>query len=542
MRPFADLFERLDRTTSTNEKVGAMAAYFREAPAVDAAWGLYFLVGLKPKRLLSGPALARGACRWANIPEWLFNESYTSVGDLAETISLVMDRDTPAANRPHTGLPLSAWMNERLLPLRGMDEREQMALVRAWLDECSTAERFILLKLLTGSFRVGVSRTLVERALAQVAGVEQAVVAHRLMGEWQPTPTKLAEMLSPVTGTADLLRPYPFFLASPLQDDPATLGDIGGWSFEWKWDGIRAQLVRRGGAVAIWSRGDELITERFPEVADAAHRLADGTVIDGEMLAWREGRPMPFAALQRRIGRIAISREVLRASPAAMVVYDLLEDAGRDLRETPLHERRARLAEIVRERRSSRIVLAPDVRPASWDEAATLRLTARERGVEGLMIKRRASPYASGRTRGDWWKWKIDPYHVDAVLVYAEPGHGRRANLLTDYTFALWDGDELVPVAKAYSGLSQEEINELDGWIRRHSSERFGPVRVVKPQRVFELHFEDIRLSDRHRSGVAVRFPRIARERTDKKPADADRLETLRGMMTGETEEKGLFG
>jgi DNA ligase-1 len=533
MRRFSRLYEALDRTTSTNEKVRALAAYFREAPPADAAWAVYFLTGRRIKRLLQARLLAGWALELAGTPEWLFEESYASVGDLAETIALLLD--AAGIEKGGEDLPLSAWVEERILPLRGLPVEEQRRQVTGWWSGLDRWPAFVLNKLLTGELRVGVSQTLVERALAEVAGLPPPALAHRLMGAWEPTAAFYESLLVAAGAPAeDDSRPYPFYLASPLEApaaDLSTLGDRGDWLVEWKWDGIRAQLLRRGGAVYLWSRGEELITERFPELARAAQALLpDGTVLDGEILAWRDGRPLPFAILQRRIGRKKLTDKVLAEAPVVFVAYDLLEDEGRDRREAPLAERRAILERRVENGRPF-FLPSPAVEAPAWEGVARVREEARERGVEGLMLKRLTSPYRTGRRKGDWWKWKIDPFQVDAVLVYAQAGHGRRANLLTDYTFAVWADGELVPFAKAYSGLTDPEIAALDGWIRRHTLQKFGPVRAVEPVQVFEVAFEGIARSPRHRSGVAVRFPRIARWRSDKTADQADTLETVQALL-----------
>ena len=358
------------------------------------------------------------------------------------------------------------------------------------------------------------------------------------MGEWTPTAAWFESVLSSERSDDDRSRPYPFFLAAPLEDGPAPLGDPSAWLIEWKWDGIRAQLIRRAGAVHLWSRGEELITHRFPEIAAAASQLPDGSVLDGEVLAFREGRPMPFSALQQRIGRQKQVAQLARAVPVVFMSYDVLELAGEDVRPRPLSERRVMLEALLGPTRGGDetqaggvLRVSPTVSAASWEDLAKLREDSRARGVEGMMIKRLDSQYGVGRKRGDWWKWKIDPFSVDAVLIYAQPGSGRRASLLTDYTFGVWHEGELVPFAKAYSGLSNEEIDELDRWIRRHTRERFGPVRHVEPVHVFELGFEGIARSTRHRSGIAVRFPRMLRWRKDKPAAEADTLETVKKLL-----------
>ncbi len=530
MKRFADLYEALDSTTSTLAKVAAMGRYFREAPAGDAAWALWFLTGRRPKRLLGVRALVGWTLELTGTPDWLFAECYAVVGDLAECIALLLDDGTRVTHPDET--PLSEWMEQRILPLRGLDAEEQRARVTGWWRTLDRRELFLLNKLLTGELRVGVSATLVLRALAEVAQLPPALLAQRTMGDWTPSAELLERLLAREHVTDDASRPYPFFLASPLEDGPEGLGERAAWQAEWKWDGIRGQLIRRESRVFLWSRGEELVTERFPEVVEAGETLPDGTVLDGEVLAYGEDRPLPFALLQTRIGRQTLTPKILARAPAAFMAYDLLEQEGRDLRELPLSGRRARL-EALLAGRHRRFFLSEVLADPSWESLAKRRQEARERKVEGLMLKRLDSPYRTGRRRGDWWKWKIDPFQVDAVLLYAHPGNGRRANLFTDYTFAVWDQGTLVPVAKAYSGLSDAEIRELDGWVRSHTVQRFGPVRAVEPTQVFELHFEGIARSTRHKSGVAVRFPRIARWRTDKPASEADTLESLKRMIPG---------
>lgn len=524
MRAFAELYTALDETTRTNEKVAALERYFSTVPPEDAVWALNFLVGRRPRRLIETRKLAEWAIAEAGIPDWLFGECYHAVGDFAETMALLLP---PAAHS--TDAPLHYWIEERLLPLREQDDAAQRAsLVGAW-REMDERQRFTWNKLITGEWRVGVSQNLVVRALAAVSGLDTNTVAHRLMGDWRPDPAFWRGLTAPETRDADISRPYPFFLAYPLEDTPDSLGDIAEWQVEWKWDGIRSQLIRRGGLSFLWSRGEELITDRFPELAALATQLPDGTVIDGEVLPWRDGLPLPFAQMQRRIGRKVLGQKILSEVPVVLVGFDLLEFGGEDIRKRPLEWRRARLEEIAPP--NAALVLSPLAVADSWEELSRMRQESRERKVEGFMLKRRGSPYRVGRRRGDWWKWKIEPYSVDAVLIYAQPGHGRRASLYTDYTFGVWDDGELVPFAKAYSGLTDEEIREVDAFVRRNTVERFGPVRKVKPELVFELAFEAIQRSPRHRSGIAVRFPRMARWRRDKKAGDADTLETIRALL-----------
>jgi DNA ligase-1 len=529
VKAFARLYTSLDETMRTNEKVDAMAAYFRVVDPADAAWAVYFLGGGRPKRLIPVRRLAQWAMEEAGIPDWLFEESYDAVGDLAETMSLLLP-DIDSA----TDIALHRWMVEHILPLAQQSEPDQRAsIVWAWRQLGGT-ERYIFNKLITGGFRVGVSQQLVVRALSRASGIGEGTIAHRLAGAWQPTAGSFTALFAEQTDDADVSRPYPFYLAYPLEDDLDTLGDPHDWQAEWKWDGIRAQVIRRQGQTFIWSRGEELVTERFPEIAAAADFLPDGTVLDGEIMPWKNGEPLSFAQLQRRIGRKALGPKILGEVPVVLVTYDLLEDMGVDVRTTRLRDRRARLEIILAAARSSTFVPSPVVPLEEWADARAAYGHAREMRAEGLMLKQRDGVYGVGRRKGGWWKWKVEPYSVDAVMVYAQPGHGRRASLHTDYTFAVWDGGVLVPFAKAYSGLTDAEIRELDAWIRKHTTEKFGPVRAVAPVHVFELGFEGIQPSPRHKSGVAVRFPRILRWRTDKRPEDADTIATLRALMNTE--------
>ena len=533
MKAFADLYAALDATTRTTAKVRAMVDYFTTAEPADAAWALFFLSGRKVRQVVPTRKLAGWAIESAEIAPWLFEECYHAVGDLAEAIALLLPAPLASSDRP-----LHEWVEQVLLPLRGADEAAQrQALLAAWaaLDAGSAQgpQRFVWNKLITGAFRVGVSQQLLTRALAEVSGLEAQVMAHRLMCAWEPTPAFYRSLIAPEATGEHHSRPYPFFLASPLEAEVHTLGPVHDWQAEWKWDGIRAQLIRRAGQVFLWSRGEELITERFPELAELGGRLPEGTVIDGEVLPWRDG-VMPFAQLQRRIGRKTLGRKLLAEVPVVLMAYDLLESGGNDLRETPLRQRRQSLERLAEAVASERLLLSSLVVGENWDDLAGQRSTSRDRLVEGLMLKRLGSPYRVGRVRGDWWKWKIHPLTIDAVLVYAQQGSGKRASLYTDYTFAVWDNGALVPVAKAYSGLTDEEIRQVDAFIRKNTMEKFGPVRSVAAELVFELAFEGIQRSSRHKSGIAVRFPRILRWRADKKAADADTLQRVRALLPGE--------
>jgi DNA ligase 1 len=571
MKYFARLFTELDGTTSTNAKVAALQRYFARATPQDAAWAVYFLSGGKPRQVVKTATLRSLACEAAGIEDWLFDECYQATGDLAETIAYVLPLDFEDSD-----LGLAAWIEERLLPLRGLPEDDVARRVRAYWRELDSQGRFLLVKLVGGSFRVGVSKLLVQRALAAHSGVDAKRIAQRMMGymdaKVMPSAAKYAALIADTAGsTADINdagQPYPFFLAhqldTPLDGLDARLGPVGDWQVEWKYDGIRGQIVKRAGQVWIWSRGEELVTERFPEIVALAQPLPDGTVLDGEIMVWAAdadkpetavGRPASFALLQQRISRKTLGKKILADAPVTFMAYDLLEVAGQDVRAQPQGERRQSLEHLLA---GTAFRISPIEKLASWGEFAALRTESRERGVEGFMLKRLDAAYGTGRTKADglWWKWKIEPMTIDCVLIYAQAGHGRRALLYTDYTFAVWNRTpkdaaeaaavvkaiekrepaqpealQLVAFAKAYSGLTDEEFRQIDSVIRKTTLEKFGPVRSVKPTLVFELGFEGINRSPRHKSGIAVRFPRMLRIRSDKPLHEANTLDDLNLLL-----------
>ena len=532
MKRFAALYERLDRSTATNDRLAALVDYFAAAPAADAAWAAWLLSGGKVggarQKIATTTELRQWLSELTGTPMWLVEDSHAHVGDLAETLALLLD-DPPGDDE---ALSLAQWIEQRLLPVANTAPEQRRAVVTAAWRCLPFAQRLVFNKLLTGSLRIGVSAGLVQKALARHAGIDVALIAQRMLGNWTPSAAFFTQLLAAGPKPGDGSLPYPFFLASPIDGEPAQLGAIDDWQLEWKWDGIRVQLIRRGGQACLWSRGEERLDGRFPEIEAALATLPRDAVIDGELLAWAGDapRPLPFTALQTRIQRRRPGPKTLAATPVRVIAYDLLEEAGQDLRTLPLAQRRQRLEALLQEHGDARIVPSPLLQPADWEAAAALRAQSRQRGVEGLMLKRADSPYQAGRRRGDWWKWKVAPLTIDAVLVYAQAGHGRRSTLYTDYTFALWDGDALVPVAKAYSGLDDAQLLALDRWIRGHTRERFGPVRAVEPLQVFELGFEGVNRSNRHKSGIAVRFPRILRWRQDKPAAEADVLATLQAL------------
>ncbi|MEA5390677.1 ATP-dependent DNA ligase [Cyanobium gracile UHCC 0139] len=550
MQVFAELIETLEHSSGTRARVAALAGFFRAADPADGAWALALLLGKRRRRLLTGRRLRQIALERSGLPDWLFDACHAQVGDSAETIALLLPRlALPPA--PPLALPLAEWMGTRLPALAALeDEPQANAVLDIWRG-LPEGQVFLFNKLLTGGFRVGVAAGLVTRALAEVAGLEEAELAHRLMGGFEPSPEAMEALLAPLEdgAAAPISRPYPFCLASPLELERLTATDPAGWQVEWKWDGIRAQLIRRGGQTFLWSRGEELINGSFPELEGMAERLAPGTVLDGELTVWPAGASQPagFGPLQRRLGRQKPGVALLRECPAAFIAYDLLELMGQDLRPEPLGRRRAALEDLVRglpeavsTPAAGLLRLSPLLPLGGWEALEALRQQARSVGAEGLMLKALDSAYGVGRRRGLWWKHKLEPMELDAVLLYAQAGSGRRANLYTDYTFGLWDGEgRLVTFAKAYSGLDDGEITELDRWIRRHTIERFGPVRAVEPLQVFTLGFEGLQRSPRHRSGLAVRFPRILRWRRDRTANSADSLTSAVALLEDLTPAQG---
>ncbi|MBW4655801.1 MAG: ATP-dependent DNA ligase [Kaiparowitsia implicata GSE-PSE-MK54-09C] len=535
MKRFAHLFQQVDATPSTNAKVAALAAYFQEESPHNAVWALYLLMGKTRKRLVTSRVLRDAYLSISEIPEWLFEECYAQVGDSAEVIALLLQQQ-PELIQSAAEIPLAVWMEEILPKVKMVEQEDDLQrLIVSWWRSLHPFEAFILNKLLTGAFRFGASAKLVIKGLAAASDISEPELAHRLMGDFAPTVAFYQQLVQEGDGEVAPSRPYPFFLASSLEEDRFVEEDLSHWQAEWKWDGIRAQLIRREDESSIWSRGEDLITHQFPELADSLAQWPNGTVLDGEILCWTEAegdRPMNFNALQKRLGRKRVTAKTMAEYPVCFMAYDLLEQAGQDLRTLPLSDRRSRLLGLLE------TIAPPQMRPSetlnfdTWAEIQTLRERSRDRGAEGLMLKALDSPYLVGRKRGHWWKYKVEPMTLDAVLIYAQAGSGKRANLFTDYTFALWQDAELVTFAKAYSGLDNKEIDALDKWIRQHTIEKFGPVRAVEPIQVFEIGFEGIAESKRHKSGISVRFPRILRWRTDKPAAEADTLATARQILT----------
>lgn len=530
----AQLFDALDATTATNAKVDALVAYFREAADADKLWVIALLSGRRPKRPVTSTQLRQWAAEVSGIPDWLFEASYHVVGDFAETVTHI------AKLEQRMERSLAEWVRY-VEDLKDLPEVEKAARVKAAWAGLEGMALFVFNKIITGGFRIGVSQKVMVKGLSKATGVDEDTLAHRLMGDWSPHSVTFHDLVLGANEGDDHSRPYPFYLAYGIEGPEGTaagaglqdllpLGDPREWQAEHKWDGIRGQLIVRGGQHYVWSRGEELVTDKYPELEALRKALPDGTVLDGELLAWKDGAPLPFAELQKRIGRKSVGKKLLADVPVVFMAYDLMEHAGVDIRHRPLTERRELLERIVADAQHPMLTLSPTLSFTTWEDIVAHREHARTASIEGLMLKRLSSTYEVGRRRGDWWKWKVDPLSIDAVLTFSMQGHGRRADLYTDHTFGLWHEGQLVTFAKAYSGLTDAEMLEVDAFVKKNTLERFGPVRQVKAELVFEIAFEGISPSTRHKSGVAVRFPRIARWRKDKKPQDADTLESLKRL------------
>lgn len=525
MKAFANLINALDSTNKTNLKLEAIDRFLNEAGDSDKLWFLALFTGKRPKRNVNTALMRQWAIEAAGIPEWLFLESYVSVGDLGETISLILPQPKSYIERN-----LSEWM-QLIIKLKDATEEEKKVFVLEAWDSLPHTERFIFNKLLGGSFRVGVSAQSLVNALARHYNIDADAIAHSIMGDWKIDEITFSELIEGKHTDTNLSKPYPFCLAYALEKEPEDLGNITHWQAEYKWDGIRAQLVKRDGEVFIWSRGEGLVTDQFPEIKEALLQWEGNFVIDGELLAYKNSRVLNFSELQKRLNRKTLSKKILEEVPVVIFAYDLLEWEKEDWREHSLKERRALLEKLFVTNASPSLQLSPVIYCNNWEELKATRESSRSINSEGIMLKHKDSPYHTGRKKGDWWKWKIDPLTIDAVLIYAQKGSGRRSAYYTDYTFAVKQGDQLVTIAKAYSGLTDKEIQEVSRFVNKNAIEKFGPVRTVKPELVFEIAFEGIGFSNRHKSGVALRFPRIVRWRKDKTVAEIDDIEDIKKLI-----------
>ncbi|MDR2238125.1 MAG: ATP-dependent DNA ligase [Chryseobacterium sp.] len=525
MKHFADLINALETTNKTNAKIDAIIDYLERAPDEDKVWFIALFTGKRPKRNVNTNYMKEWALEIAQLPFWLFQESYSSVGDLGETLSLILP--PPAEKIDRT---LSQWMNDILLLKNKTDTEKKEFVLQSW-NGLDYTERLIFNKLLGGSFRIGVSDKTLINALTKFSGQESSALMHSLTGKWQPGEISFQELISAENVNPDNSKPYPFCLAYPLEKELEDLGDPDAWQIEYKWDGIRGQIIRRNDEVFIWSRGEELVTDQFPEIRDAVQAMKGSFVLDGEILAVKEGNILNFNELQKRLNRKTLTKKMLADIPIEVFVYDLLELEGTDLREKPISARRAMLEELLLNKPPGNIRISQTIPFENWTELNRIREESREINSEGLMLKQKNSPYHSGRKKGDWWKWKVSPLTIDAVLIYAQKGSGRRSAYYTDYTFAVKNGDTLVTIAKAYSGLTDKEIMEVSRFVNKNAIEKFGPVRTVKAELVFEIAFEGIGFSSRHKSGVALRFPRIVRWRRDKTVDEIDDLEEIKKLI-----------
>jgi DNA ligase-1 len=526
LKRFTELIQQLESSNKTNDKIAALVSYFSTADERDKPYVIAMFTGKKPKRPVPTALIRLWATELSGIPDWLFAESYHSVGDLSETIALVIPPPAHTSDRK-----LHEWIQD-LAMLNGKDDAEKKAFIlNAW-DTLDTQERFIFNKLISGNFRIGVSNKMLVNAISKQSDTDSNKIMHSIMGKWNPWEITYNELIAGAHVNTDNSWPYPFCLAYALEAAPASLGGTQEWQAEWKWDGIRGQIVKRNGELFIWSRGEELVTDQFPELHFLKDELPDGTVIDGEILSVKDGQVQAFSILQQRLNRKTINKAQLKDAPIGFYIYDLLEFETKDVRTEPLSERRRLLETVVSQLSNTDVaVLSPVIEFTDWDALAEIRQGSRENNSEGIMLKKLSSFYHSGRKRGDWWKWKINPYTVDTVMIYAQKGSGRRANHFTDYTFAVRDGEQLITVAKAYSGLTDKEIKEVDSFVKKNAIEKFGPVRTVKPELVFEIAFEGIAESKRHKAGLALRFPRIARWRKDKVAAEINTLDDLRQLL-----------
>ncbi len=524
---FARLVNELSTSTKTNDKLQSLVDYFATAADDDKVWVIAIFSGRRPRRAVNSRLMRAWCAEITNYPSWLFDECYHTVGDLAETLALLLPE---TKMKGQVNQSLSYYLG-KFISIEKEDELIRKKFILDSWDKMNQDERFVFNKLITGSFRIGVSQKTIVNALAKTVDLSASVIAHRISGNWDPVTTTFAELLSESSSVSDFSKPYPFYLAYALEDEPETLGNPHEWQAEWKWDGIRGQVIKRNNELFVWSRGEELMTDKFPEYFILKDLLPDGAVIDGEIIPALDGKPLPFAVLQTRIGRKNIGKKQLQEAPICFFAYDLLEYNYENWREKPLEERRRKLEEIILPIKNNAIQISEIIDFAGWNDLAEVRKSSREMNSEGIMLKRKDSTYKVGRKRGDWWKWKIDPLTIDCVMVYAQKGSGRRSNLYTDYTFAVKDGDNLVTFTKAYSGLTDKEFAQVDNFVKRNSIEKFGPVRTVKPELVFEIAFEGIAASNRHKSGVALRFPRMSRWRKDKTVDEINTIKDLKAML-----------
>ena len=560
-RSFGNLINNLEQCNSTKKKINLISVFIKDIDPRDGSWILLLLMSSRQKRVITGRRLKDILQASFRMPSWLIDDCFAQVGDSAETISLLWpqlkseltDANIECSevynklfNEPKESKPLHWWMETLLPAIKDATETTQNRLILKLWSDIADQDHYLTNKLITGGFRNGVSKGLVVKSIAKAYKLDESTVLERLMKPIEINNIWFQELTHPVSinRTDRGAIPYPFYLASPVEIEKIKETPPADWRLEYKWDGIRGQLIKRDTGAYLWSRGEELVNHVFPEIIEMAENLPDGTVLDGEILCWQKDvrKPMAFASLQRRLGRKTVNKKLLKECPTVFLAYDILEHKSIDIRAYNLRDRLKLLESVQLNYNHPCLVIDNEKEFAEWEELIQLRDRARLEGAEGLMIKKISSHYLSGRKRGYWWKYKHDPMTLDAVLIYAQAGTGKRANLFTDYTFALWDNSnknskdrKLVTFAKAYSGLNNSELMELDKWIRTHTIERYGPTRVVEQKQIFEIAFEGVMESKRHKCGLAVRFPRIHRWRIDKPVMEADCIEQAQALLKQNT-------
>jgi len=537
---FSELFLNLDSSNSTNNKIEVLKNYFLSNDPIDNSWAIYLLTGKSNKRFISGRYLKNLFSELYEYPVWLIDTCYLKVGDSAEVITLLLKNKSTSRKKVLLNISLNELLSKTIPDLSKLNDEEKNFKIKNMWETLPEDNHLIFNKILTGTFRVGVSIGLITKSISKLINIDEEIISHRLMGNFEPSIDSYEFLINKNINLQELnSKPFPFLLANTIEDK-IFKHSINDFQFEWKYDGIRMQLIKRSGNVSLWTRGQELVNDSFPELVDKMSHIKDDFVLDGELLVWnfKEQIAFDFSLLQKRINRKSPTRSIQIKYPIIFIAYDLLEINGRDIREIKLENRRIELEKYfskwhnkTENNISAIFKICNLIFPKDWPDALNYKEKSRENNTEGLIIKKKTSIYSSGRKRGIWWKYKVDPMQLDAVLIYAKGGSGRRAGLYTDYSFALWKDKELIKFASAYSGLTNIEIKELDKWIRKNTIEKFGPVRSLKPEMVFEISFEKIQISKRHKSGIAVRFPRITKWRKDKKINDADSLENAYELM-----------
>jgi len=527
MKAFAKLISNLEQTSKEAFKVTALAQYFSNATDEDKLWTLALFTGTRPKRVVDIKALKEFAEQVYTEGEWLFEASHQIVGDMAETIAYFLPKAKRNGN--HT---LSEWISmiRTIFNAERIDQRD--AITKAW-DTLRPEERFIFNKLITGGFRIDVSLKLLSKALAIVTGKDENLLAHKLNSDWHPDEVSFETLIFTENPEAEKSKPYPFHLAHTLESTVAELGDISNWQVERKWDGIRVQVIVRGNKISIWSRKGDILSSKVPELKPLAESMEDGTVLDGELICFKNGKILPINNLRTRFGRRNNSKKQFEESPCVFMAYDILEFKGEDIRNKDLAERRKKLEKVILQYYDEhKIILLSDIiNNDNWESINSEREKSREHQVTGLVLKNKKSIYGSSRVEGDWWKWPVDPLFIDAILLYAQAGEGGSSKMYREYSFALWHGEDLVTFAKAKSGLEDKELKELTSFVKKNTKEKFGPVRSVAAVQIFRLAFDSITASKRHKSGILLKNPRLIEWLRDKNIEDGNNLDDLKKML-----------